>query len=115
MKSAGRRLEREKKTINKMVKMYCSAMHNSNKNLCFDCQELLDYAFQKIDKCLFGIEKPACSECTVHCYAKTNREKVRIIMRYAGPRMMYKYPYLGIMHFVDKYRFKAELKKSKKV
>lgn len=112
MKNSHKRLIREKKTIGKMVKMYCSSMHNSKENLCGECQELLNYAFLKIDKCVFGIEKPACSECKVHCYAKTDREKVRNIMRFAGPKMIFKHPYLGIMHFVDKYRFKAQNKKT---
>lgn len=109
-----KRLQREQKTIGKMVKMYCRSKHNSHKSLCEDCSNLLTYALSKIDRCLFGEEKPACSECWVHCYAKENREKIRIVMRFAGPRMMYTHPYLGIMHFVDKYRFESTKKKKEK-
>ncbi len=29
------------------------------------------------------------------------REKIREVMRYAGPRMSYRYPLLAFFHFVD--------------
>lgn len=113
MNQANKRLKRERKTIKIMVQMYCRSIHSGPDGLCAECKDLLDYAFVKIDRCLFGSEKPACSECWVHCYANEKREKIKTIMRFAGPRMMYRHPYLGIMHFVDKYRFEAEKKKSK--
>ena len=111
MKNQIGRLKRERITIKKMVKMYCNSKHHTRKLICNDCQELLDYAILKIDRCIFETEKPACSECLVHCYAKEKRENIKTIMRFAGPRMMYYHPYLGIMHFIDKYRFKANNKK----
>jgi predicted amidophosphoribosyltransferase len=111
MNNTENRLKRERKTIQVMVRMYCRSVHSKQKELCPECEELLYYAYEKIDRCLFGTEKPACSECWVHCYAHEKREKIRTIMRYAGPRMMYKHPYLGIMHFVDKYRYEAVKKK----
>ena len=107
------RLKREHDTIKVMVKMYCSSMHSSSDALCTECKDLFDYAFLKIDCCCFGPEKPACSECWIHCYEKEKRERIKVVMRYAGPRMLYKHPYLGIMHFVDKYRFNAKKKKLK--
>ncbi len=109
-----KRLQRERKTIKIMVKMYCGSVHASRQIPCNECQNLLNYALTKIDRCIFGAGKPACSECLVHCYAKEKREKIKTIMRFAGQRMIYRHPYLGIMHFVDKYRFEAERKKLKK-
>jgi hypothetical protein len=105
------RLNRERETIKVMVNMYCRSVHSSSGIICSDCQSLLDYACLKIDHCLFGSEKPACSECCVHCYEKEKRESIKMIMRYAGPRMLYKYPCLGIMHFVNKYCYRATRKR----
>ena len=33
-------------------------------------------------------EKTFCSNCTVHCYRPEMRERIRTVMRYAGPRKM---------------------------
>ena len=31
-------------------------------------QALNAYADKRLDKCVFGEEKPACKQCPVHCY-----------------------------------------------
>ncbi len=105
------RLKREKETIEIMVRLYCKLNHN-NKNLCHDCSSILDYANLRIDKCPYGIEnKPACNSCPTHCYAKNQKEKIKEIMRFSGPRMMFKHPYLTMMHFVDRRKNIPKLKK----
>lgn len=94
------RITREKRTINAMVKIYCHD-HHADDTLCQDCQSLLEYAQNRLDKCPFDEKKPACNKCTVHCYSVTMREHVRQVMRYAGPRMILKHPLLALQHFVD--------------
>lgn len=96
-----KRLEREKKTLKAMFKMYCKAKHRT-KELCSDCSSLLEFAFRKLDKCPFGNEKPTCLECSIHCFRKEQKEKIREIMRYSGPRMLTRHPYFAIMHLLDK-------------
>jgi len=98
-----KRLEREKKTLKVMIELYCKAHHNA-KELCSDCTSLLEFAFHKLDKCPFGNEKPTCLECTIHCFRKEQKEKIREIMRYSGPRMLTKHPFYAIMHILDKKR-----------
>ena len=97
------RLEREFTTINAMIVIYCSDHHGgSAKALCSECAALLDYAGKRLDNCPFAQEKPACNHCTVHCYGRSPRERVRDVMRYAGPRMMYRHPVLAFRHLLDK-------------
>jgi len=55
---------------------------------------------------MFGGEKPVCSDCRVHCYRKNEREKIREIMKYAGPRMVFISPWLATVHLMQKYRNK---------
>jgi hypothetical protein len=40
----------------------------------------------------------------VHCYIPTMREKIRVVMRYAGPRMAHRHPILTSFHFIDSKR-----------
>ncbi|MEI7596719.1 MAG: nitrous oxide-stimulated promoter family protein [Bacteroidota bacterium] len=91
-------IQHEKETISLMIGLYCRKKHQTNV-LCLDCKELLNYTFFKIENCIFGEEKPTCKSCSVHCYQKIQREKVREIMRFAGPRMIWFYPIRALMHF----------------
>lgn len=96
------RIEREKVTIRRMIRIYCRHHHQPKEDLCDECQELQVYALARVEHCVFGKNKPVCAECTVHCYKKDMREKVRQVMRFAGPRMLFRHPVLAIMHMVDK-------------
>ncbi len=94
-----RRIERERQTIEKMTYLYCHAYHHSPKGtLCSECQELADYAFERLRRCPFQENKPTCANCTVHCYKPAMREKVRQMMRHAGPLMLLHHPVLAILH-----------------
>ena len=95
----------EKETLLAMVRIYCSRHHKpGGKELCGDCRKLLDYAFERLDRCKFGSEKPVCSKCSVHCYKLEMREKIRIVMRYSGPRMALRHPIRVIGHLVRSLR-----------
>ena len=96
------RLDREKRTLSLMIGIYCRKRHHSDTELCEDCLALFDFALFKLDKCPWGVEKPACSKCTIHCYPDDKREKIREVMRFAGPRMLFKYPLLSFLHFGNK-------------
>ena len=69
--------------------------------LCPQCQELLTYAHQRLDRCKFGNEKPSCTRCPVHCYKPAMRQQIRQVMRYSGPRMLLHNPVLAIRHLWD--------------
>jgi hypothetical protein len=94
------RLRRERKTVRLMVEMYCSHHHGGD-GLCSDCLELADYADRKLDLCPYGPDKPSCTNCPIHCYRTEPRERIRQVMRFAGPRMARSHPYLAIMHLFD--------------
>ncbi len=96
-----KRLARERKTVEAMIRIYCAGQHGTRGDLCADCEELLAYAHERLIKCRFGAEKPTCANCPVHCYKPTMRERIRAVMRYAGPRMSYRHPILTLYHFLD--------------
>ncbi|NCC26905.1 MAG: nitrous oxide-stimulated promoter family protein [Gammaproteobacteria bacterium] len=100
----GRRIRREKKTITAMMAIYCRDHHPGHKGLCAECVSLLDYSHRRLDTCPFQDEKPACNLCEVHCYSAVMRERVRDVMRYAGPRMLRPHPILSLGHILDKLR-----------
>jgi hypothetical protein len=101
------RLERERKTAEAMIRIYCDAHHLADQDeegLCPACRVLEDYADSRLRACRYGKEKPTCNLCPTHCYKKDRREEVRKVMRYAGPRMIRFHPILALVHLWDKRR-----------
>lgn len=99
-----RRLRREKKTLAVMVRLYCSNHHHTAAGLCGPCRALLAYAQERVDRCVFALNKPACTNCPVHCYEPQMREAIRKVMRYSGPRMLTRHPVLALGHLIDERR-----------
>jgi len=99
------RLAREQKTMERMVAIYCAAHHrDAPATPCAECERFLAYARARLERCPYGQAKPACARCPVHCYKRAQREQARQIMRYAGPRMTWRHPWLALLHTLDKLR-----------
>ena len=91
------RIEQEKKTVERMVRIYCRHKEG-NKVLCDDCKKLLEYAHKRLSDCKFGEQKSTCKQCSVHCYRPDMKQKIREVMRYAGPRMLLFHPWAALRH-----------------
>lgn len=105
---SGKRIAREKLTIKKMIALYANRCPQaSNDKTHYDA--LFSYAQKRLDKCVFGEEKPACKQCPVHCYQPAKREEMKQIMRWAGPRMLWRHPVLTVRHLIDDKRPVPEL------
>jgi YbgA-like uncharacterized protein len=99
------RRARALKTIETMVHMYCRGHgHEGRAPLCSECGALFEYAKRRLERCVFGDAKPSCANCVVHCYRADMREQIRVVMRWAGPRMMLRHPVMGIAHLIDERR-----------
>jgi hypothetical protein len=95
------RLRREWRTIQAMIAITCRHRHGGGRRaLCAECQALHDYAELRLTRCPFGETKPTCGNCKVHCYKPEMRERVRQVMRFAGPKMLARHPYLALMHLL---------------
>ena len=99
------RLQREHETLGCMTRIYCSHHHQAaDGQLCAACTDLLAYSEKRLEKCPYGENKPTCAKCPVHCYKKAQREQVRTIMRFAGPRMTFRHPIRALQHVADQFR-----------
>jgi hypothetical protein len=101
MAETNRRLQREVETIALMVRLFCQAHHSAQGEFCAECAALLDYARQRLDRCRYTADKPTCAACPIHCYKPAMRERIRQVMRYAGPRMLYRHPTAALRHLLD--------------
>lgn len=95
------RIQREQLSIEKMTSIYCKGTHQRDEALCEECAVLLVYAKRRLACCAFREDKPVCAKCSIHCYQDAMRKKIIAVMRYAGPRMLYKHPILALRHLID--------------
>lgn len=87
-----------------MMRLWCRGQHGTPDGLCAACADLLAYAQARLSHCPFGEGKSTCVRCPVHCYQADRREAVRMVMRWAGPRMPWHHPILAIRHVLDGWR-----------
>ena len=104
--------EREKQLVSQMIALYCKKNHGG-KGLCPDCAALDAYARQRSDKCPFMETKTFCSNCKVHCYKPEMQEKIRAVMRFSGPRMIFHRPVTAVRHVIETKKEKRRLENRK--
>lgn len=92
-----RRIEHEQRTVEFMVRLYCRR-REGNAELCPACRDLLAYALARLASCPHGQRKPSCRRCPIHCYAPAMRQRMRTVMRWAGPRMVLYAPLEWLRH-----------------
>lgn len=97
----GKRIEREKSVVDKMVRLYCRHKLGM-KTPTAEYIELIEYAHRRLDACKFGDAKSACKRCPIHCYKPEMREKIRAVMRWAGPRMLFYHPLAALRHLINR-------------
>lgn len=95
------RMQREARTVEAMIHLYCRDHHGGHPTPCAACRELLAYAHSRLHRCPFQERKTTCGTCPVHCYAPGKQQQIREVMRYSGPRMLRSHPMLALRHLFD--------------
>ncbi|MFP9228438.1 hypothetical protein A0E43_07695 [Pectobacterium cacticida] len=85
-----------------MIELYEKHHPKSDSDAHF--HDLFNYAINRLERCHFGEDKPACKHCPIHCYQPARREAIKAIMRWSGPRMLLHHPILAIRHLIDDHR-----------
>lgn len=93
------RIAEEKRVVARMIEIYC-LKKEGNRALCDSCAELIEYSHARLDHCPHGEKKPTCRKCPIHCYRPDMKERMREVMRYAGPRMMVYSPIDAVRHLL---------------
>ena len=77
-----------------------------DKHLAEDSERkpLKAYVAKKLANCPHGDAKPFCSSCKIHCYDDENRKRIKKVMKYAGPRMIFYAPVVALRHLLENKR-----------
>lgn len=109
--AVARRRAREKRVISQMVALYCVGNHDAalrteraccGEPVCPACKAVDAYAVLRTARCRQMHAKTSCEKCPYHCYRPQEREQIRQVMRYAGPRMLTKHPIAAIRHLLGR-------------
>lgn len=95
------RIEREQQTVRKMIELYCRHCLNTD-TMSDEYQHLADFACSRLEHCKYGENKTDCKNCPTHCYPHKEREQIREVMRWVGPRMIIYSPKDAIIHSLHK-------------
>lgn len=87
-----RKKQKEKDIIAFMIHLYCKHHQDINE------KQLIQYTFERIEKCPRIETKTFCSQCPIHCYQKNKQEEIKKVMRYSGVRMIFYHPILVLRH-----------------
>ena len=102
---------REKRMVDAMVLIYCKDHHGYAGAPCVKCIELEVYAKGRLENCRYQEKKPVCGKCGLTCYNLENKGYAEEVFTYAGPRMIFEHPLLGLQHFLDAFRNNDQLRK----
>lgn len=110
MNTIDKKRQKEKLLVSEMISLYCKKQHLTKKGLCRECFELLEYAKKRSDCCPFMEHKTFCSNCKVHCYNSEMRLKIKAVMKFSGPRLLFRHPLIVLSHGVSVLKEKRRLK-----
>lgn len=110
-KTVEEKRQKEKQVVSLMIALYCKKNHHTGQGLCKECQELDQYARLRSDKCPFMETKTFCSNCKVHCYKPEMRARIKEVMRFSGPRMIFHHPVMAVSHVIESKKEKKRLEK----
>lgn len=96
------RIDSEKHDIRCIIGLYCR--HRlGQREMPDEYRALADYAESRLDRCRFGEDKTSCKRCPIHCYRPDMRERMRQLMRWIGPRMIFYAPGLTLRHILGRH------------
>lgn len=108
--------EDEVRLVDAMIDLYAAASRQNPQadTEIIDAEALKVYTHARIAQCRYRSQgkKPFCNVCPVHCYKPEMRRQIRAVMRYSGPRMLFRHPLLCLQHLIGTIRSKNTVKRN---
>lgn len=91
-------ISRKKSIVSLMINLYCKKHHNASNPPCNSCNDLIVYSHKKIKNCPIIKANTSCANCNIKCYNQAMQDKIKKVMRYSGPRMIFYHPIVTLKH-----------------
>ena len=85
-----------------LVRLMIDKYYEKHKDELCEKEDLLAYVEKRLILCPHGDDKPFCASCKIHCYDEIHRARIKKVMKYMGPRMIFYAPLQSIRHLLEK-------------
>lgn len=87
--------ENDMRTLEAMGRMYCKKFHvhavKDDAGLCPECRETVEATARRTQMCPFNHEGN-CQDCPIKCQRGDAQDRIKAIMSYSAPRMLFVHP-----------------------
>lgn len=87
--------EKDRATMEAIGAIYCRGNHDAaargDDAMCAWCREAIEDTLERALACPHG-HKHNCEDCETHCQRGEAQQNIKVIMRYAAPRMVVRHP-----------------------
>lgn len=99
--------EKDLATLEAMAQIYCDAHHiGMNKdavNLCIECREAVIATLNRTQVCPNG-HIHNCQDCDIKCQRGDGQSRIKAIMAYSAPRMLWRHPLMTFTYLRKKFQ-----------
>lgn len=99
--------ERDRATLEAIGSIYCRRHHRDivkdGTGLCASCREAVEATLERAQSCPNG-HRDNCQDCSVKCQRGEGQQRIREIMRYAAPRMLFRHPLMTFVYLRKRLR-----------
>lgn len=99
--------DKDRKTLEAIGLIYCRAHHESaskdEAGLCPSCREAVDATLERAQNCP-NDHDGNCQDCDIKCQRGEAQERIKRIMRYSAPRMLFRHPLMTFEYLRKKLR-----------
>lgn len=101
------KVDRDRRTLEAIGRIYCGGNHvdaaKDSAGMCPECREAIEQTLARASSCPHGHEGN-CQDCKTQCQRGEAQERIRVIMRYAAPRMAFRHPIMTFEYLRKKLR-----------
>lgn len=99
--------EKDRRTLEAIGLIYCRAHHHDcakdATGLCPDCREAIEGTLDRTLHCPSN-HQGNCQDCSIHCQRGEAQQRIKAIMAYAAPRMLWRHPLMTVEYLRKKLR-----------
>ena len=105
--------EKDMRTLEAMGRMYCKKFHQDaakdEAGLCTECRQTVNATAQRTQACPFNHEGN-CQDCPIKCQRGDAQDRIKAIMKYSAPRMLFAHPAMTLRYLQRKIHGKKAAK-----
>ena len=97
------KIDKDRRVLEAMGSIYCQGNHadaqKDEGGMCPECRATIENTLSRAASCPYGHQ-----DCKTHCQRGDAQIRIKAIMRYAAPKMMFRHPIMAFEYLRKKLR-----------